>query len=261
MEDKESDNNAFNEINQDNENNYNCLLTKIGHKPIIMTSIYSFTQSRPYILLHLISKDQSLKSNLKAVFDNTQKENDLSKELIGNINTYIIYRKIKDHLALAFEELKQKIFNDNQKLNKVIQNLIKDQEFDINSFLNIFNVQETEDLIQNFIDKNYIDIRNTFLELYYEIYSKKYSEFKSQYFSDIYNFNKKYVNHYSAEKLNRQTFFDKYLNHIPIYINRNLFDDIIEKELKKKNRFFLKKTSKELLKKMTYYEYISEQKK
>ena len=54
MEDKESGNKAFNEINKDNEKNYNCLLTKIGHKPIIMTSIYSFAQSRPYILLHLI---------------------------------------------------------------------------------------------------------------------------------------------------------------------------------------------------------------
>ena len=73
MEDKKSDNKAFNEINKDNEKNYNCLLTKIGHKPIIMTSIYSFVQSRPCILLYLISKDQSLKSSLKAVFENTQK--------------------------------------------------------------------------------------------------------------------------------------------------------------------------------------------
>ena len=44
MEDKESDNKAIEEINKDNENNYNSLLTKISHKPIIMTSIYQKTK-------------------------------------------------------------------------------------------------------------------------------------------------------------------------------------------------------------------------
>ena len=260
MEDKESDNIAIDEINKDNENNYNSLLTKIGHKPIIMTSIYSFVQSRPYILFHLISKDQSLKSSLKDIFDNTQKENDLSKELIGNLNTYIIYRKIKDNLALDLEELKQKIFN-NKKLNEIIQKPIRDQDFDINFLLNIFNESETENLIENFIDKNFITTRNTFLELYYESYSKKFSEFGWRYNPDIYNFNNKYVQQqYTYDKLDKKTFFDKYKKHIPKYNNRHLFNDIIEKELKKKNRFFLKKTSRELLEKITYYEYVTEEK-
>ena len=242
MEDKESDNKAIEEINKDNENNYNSLLTKIRHKPIIMTSIYSLVQSRPYILFHLISKDQSLKSSLKDIFDNTQKENDLSKELIGNLNTYIIYRKIKDNLALDLEELKQKIFN-NKKLNEIIQKPIRDQDFDINFLLNIFNESEAENLIENFIDKNFITTRNTFLELYYESYSKKFSEFGWRYNPDIYNFNNKYVQQqYTYDKLDKKTFFDKYKKHIPKYNNRHLFNDIIEKELKKKNRFFLKKT-------------------
>ena len=58
-ESKESKN--INTIEDSKEKKIKSILNKIQHKPIIMESIYSFSQNRPYILLHLISNDDSLK--------------------------------------------------------------------------------------------------------------------------------------------------------------------------------------------------------
>ena len=85
------------------ENNIPCLLNKINHKPIIMESIYSFSQNRPYILFHLISNDAQLKSSLKNTFDNAKKVNTLSKELNQNIETYITFRKLEESIEVNFQ--------------------------------------------------------------------------------------------------------------------------------------------------------------
>ena len=119
MEAKESKN--INTIEDSKEKKIKSILNKIQHKPIIMESIYSFSQNRPYILLHLISNDDSLKSSLKDTFDNAKKNNNLSKEINMNINNYIAYRKIIEKLKEKHEEIKTDIFKRNEKLNSLIQ--------------------------------------------------------------------------------------------------------------------------------------------
>ena len=175
------------------ENNIPCLLNKINHKPIIMESIYSFSQNRPYILFHLISNDAQLKSSLKNTFDNAKKVNTLSKELNQNIETYITFRKLEESIEVKLSKLKSKISNFNEKINLVIQKPInelakdeikyqKELEYIINN-LEYFCDRDT--FIKNFIDKKYISKKNKILELYYLSYKK--SKKKSIYFSKRYN--------------------------------------------------------------------------
>ena len=122
METKESkESKNINTIEDSKEKKIKSILNKIQHKPIIMESIYSFSQNRPYILLYLISNDDSLKSSLKDTFDNAKKNNNLSKEINMNINNYIAYRKIIEKLKEKHEEIKTDIFKRNEKLNSLIQ--------------------------------------------------------------------------------------------------------------------------------------------
>ena len=113
-------------INKDNINEeaehkkLHFILNKINHKPLIMEHIYSFAKNRPYILLHLISNDDLLKTSLKNTFDNSLKENNLSREINININDYILYRKINEKLGQCYLELKSNILENNKKLNSII---------------------------------------------------------------------------------------------------------------------------------------------
>ena len=255
MEDTEFIINSIDKKNKDNQDTYNCLLRKIRHKPIIMSSIYSFVQSRPYILYHLISKDLLLKSSLKSTFVNAKKDNDFSKELNENINHYKLYRGLKDKLTIDLEELKQKIFNENEKLNNIIQKPKRYSKLDINALLENFKNSEAQKLIQNLLDEDFLKTRKILLELYYSRYSELYKFLKSNR-GELCEFNWKYINSYIYEKLNEQTFYTNYMN----YIKGNLFNEVIAKELKKKKIYFLKKSSKKLLKKINYYEYVTEDK-
>ena len=179
MEDTEFIINSIDKKNKDNQDTYNCLLRKIRHKPIIMSSIYSFVQNRPYILYHLISKDLLLKSSLKAIFANAQKDNDFSKELNENINHYKLYRELKDKLTRDLEELKPKIFNENEKLNDIIQKPKRYSKLDINSLLEKFKNSDAQKLIQNLLDEDFLKTRKILLELYYSRYSELYKFLES----------------------------------------------------------------------------------
>jgi len=253
MEGIESIINSIDEKNKDNQDTYNCLLRKITHKPIIMSSIYSFVQNRPYILYHLISKDLLLKSSLKAIFANAQKDNDFSKELNENINHYKLYRELKDKLTRDLEELKPKIFNENEKLNDIIQKPKRYSKLDINSLLEKFKNSDAQKLIQNLLDEDFLKTRKILLELYYSRYSELFN-FQPQ--REYAKFNEIYINVYTYEKLNEQTFYNNYMN----YIKGNIFNEVIGKELRKKKINFLKNSSKKLLKKINYYEYVAEDK-
>ena len=226
MEDTEFIINSIDKKNKDNQDTYNCLLRKIRHKPIIMSSIYSFVQSRPYILYHLISKDLLLKSSLKSTFVNAKKDNDFSKELNENINHYKLYRGLKDKLTIDLEELKQKIFNENEKLNNIIQKPKRYSKLDINALLENFKNSEAQKLIQNLLDEDFLKTRKILLELYYSRYSELYKFLGS----NRGEFNQKYINSYIYEKLNEQTFYNNYMN----YIKGNIFNEVIGKELRKK---------------------------
>ena len=118
---KETEDFNINTEEKEENNNNPCLLNKINHKPIIMETIYSFSQNRPYMLFHLISNDIQLKSSLKNIFDKAKKVNSLSKELNQNIENYIIFRKLKERIEVKFSELKSEISKFNEKINLAIQ--------------------------------------------------------------------------------------------------------------------------------------------
>ena len=204
-------------------------------------------------LYYLISKDLLLKSSLKSTFVNAKKDNDFSKELNENINHYKLYRELKDKLSRDLEELKPKIFNENEKLNDIIQKPKRYSKLDINSLLEKFTNSDAQKLIQNLLDEDFLKTRKILLELYYSRYSELY-KFQPQ--REYAKFNEIYINVYTYEKLNEQTFYNNYMN----YIKGNIFNEVIGKELRKKKINFLKNSSKKLLKKINYYEYVAEDK-
>ena len=61
----------------DKKKEYRCILRKIRHKPLLMSSIYSFTKSRPNILLYVVSDDNLLKTSIKDYFSKSLIVNDL----------------------------------------------------------------------------------------------------------------------------------------------------------------------------------------
>ena len=177
MEDKE--------IKQDIKSNYNSMLIKINHKPLIMTSIYSFVQNRPYILLHIISNDSLLKSSLIDTFDNARKNNTLSTELNKNIDKYIFYRKLKEKLDIKLQEIKSKIFEYNEKLNSLIYKPIIDittnNELIIDFLDTVLDFSEAQNIIVNYIDKNYNKVGKKLLEIYYSNYLEELQKKKNYY--------------------------------------------------------------------------------
>ena len=252
---KETEDFNINTEEKEENNNNPCLLNKINHKPIIMETIYSFSQNRPYMLLHLISNDIQLKSSLKNIFDNAKKVNSLSKELNHNIENYIIFRKLKERIEKKFSELKSEISKFNEKINSAIQKpeneLTKEEikfqkEFDyIKYSLERFFDRDT--FIKNFIDKKYILKRNKILELYYSSYKK--SENKRIYFPSNY-----YDYYYTIKK---SELFSNYYGMIPKNLE-DFFNDKIKEELTNQGntiKFIFSGASKELLKLISYYDY------
>ena len=49
---------------KNNNSDYNCILRKIKHKPIIVEHIFSFIKDEPYKFIYLIEKDMTLKNSL-----------------------------------------------------------------------------------------------------------------------------------------------------------------------------------------------------
>ena len=252
---KETEDFNINTEEKEENNNNPCLLNKINHKPIIMETIYSFSQNRPYMLFHLISNDIQLKSSLKNIFDNAKKVNTLSKELNHNIENYIIFRKLKERIEMKFSELKSEISKFNEKINSAIQKpeneLTKEEikfqkEFDyIKYSLERFFDRDT--FIKNFIDKKYILKRNKILELYYSSYKK--SENKRIYFPSNY-----YDYYYTIKK---SELFSNYYGMIPKNLE-DFFNDKIKEELTNQGntiKFIFSGVSKELLKLISYYDY------
>ena len=197
--------------------NFHCLLNKINHKPIIMSSIYSFTQNRPFILLHLISNDIELKSSLKNTLDKTNKINDLSSELNNNLNNYIIYRKIKENIEFKLTQNKFQNFHFNPNLNSLIQkhNSINDKDIyekELTFIQDYSSLIHNDKVITNFIDKQYLLKRKKILELYYLSYTSSDLNQKNLYFINKYKMDKDYLlsNYkYLMEKINASFFNEK----------------------------------------------------
>ena len=232
--------------------NFHCLLNKINHKPIIMSSIYSFTQNRPFILLHLISNDIELKSSLKNTLDKTKKINDLSSELNNNLNNYIIYRKIKENIEFKLTQNKFQNFQFNPNLNSLIQkhNSINDKniyEKELTFIQDYSSLIDNDKVITNFIDKQYLLKRKKILELYYLSYANSDLNQKNLYFK----IKKKYIKDKDYLLNNYEYLMNK--------INASFFNKKIEVQIKLQKNIedlILKGKNKDIFKIITYYDYV-----
>ena len=136
-----------------------------------MSSIYSFTKSRPNILLYVVSDDNLLKTSIKDSFSKSLIVNDLSKEINDNLDEYEKKLSIKEKLFYEYNQLKRKILS-NKKLESLIQKPKKIKDKNIDDILNIFDDEEIEYFIENLADKSLIEIQKRLLEIYYESYLK-----------------------------------------------------------------------------------------
>ena len=129
---------------ENNKSDYNCILRKIKHKPIIVEFIFSFIKDEPYKFLYLIEKDTTLKNSLNSTFNLVIKDNTFSKELNYNIQLIKTYKKIQKFCR------NQKIFNYSpyEFETYVIENTI-DPSFIVYKSKEIFRL-----IIQN--NKSYI---------------------------------------------------------------------------------------------------------
>ena len=97
-------------MEDEKQESYSSLLRKINSKPLIMEKIFSYSLSRPNILLLLISKDKKLVNKLNEIFRKIPKTSSgLEKEFMNNL---FKYSKIKE-LNNAIEEYYQKIQKSN----------------------------------------------------------------------------------------------------------------------------------------------------
>ena len=250
MEDKE--------IKQDIKSKYISILMKINHKPLIMTSIYSFVQNRPYILLHLISTNTLLKSSLINTFNNSRKNNTLSVELNKNINKYIFYRKLKENLDIKLQEIKSKIFKYNEKLNLLIHkpnpDIKNNNELIINFIKETLDFSDAQNIILNYVDKNYNRAAKKLLEMYYSNYLETCQNQGKYYY--YYSIMSKFFNT-DEFRVEEEYFYDNYYQCLK---NRKAyFNDIIMKELNKRKNVIFNEITKVLIEHLTYYDYVMEE--
>jgi len=222
--------------------NKTFILNKIKHKPIILESIYSFAFKRPYIILALISSDINLKLQMKKIFDKSKRNNDLSTELNNNINLYIKYR---NYLEKIIDKFNEENSNKNEKIYKIMQRPIIEENFfdniNVNSFIrnhensysilskktNLFKNDELFEVLNNFKyseKENFLKyLKNQgkvglFLEAVYSI--DKY------FFEQFLKFNFEFNNY--------PTFTKKYRNYCKNEVEKNILEEGMEDNKKYK---------------------------
>ena len=84
--------------NKEYKYEYNSILQEIRHKPLIVEYIFSFIKDKPYKFLILIEKDKTLKDLINSQFNTANANNSFSKETNDNIQTLILYKKLKETL-------------------------------------------------------------------------------------------------------------------------------------------------------------------
>ena len=183
----------------DKKKEYRCILRKIRHKPLLMSSIYSYTKSRPNILLYVVSDDNLLKTSIKDSFSKSLIVNDLSKEINDNLDEYEKKLSIKEKLFYEYTQLKRKILS-NKKLESLIKKPKKIKDKNIDDILNIFDDEEIEYFIENLADKSLIEIQKRLLEIYYESYLKTKSSW--------YRTNEKYFDRGEFDKVKKEDFYN-----------------------------------------------------
>ena len=228
----------------DKKKEYRCILRKIRHKPLLMSSIYSFTKSRPNILLYVVSDDNLLKTSIKDSFSKSLIVNDLSKEINDNLDEYEKKLSIKEKLFYEYTQLKRKILS-NKKLESLIKKPKKIKDKNIDDILNIFDDEEIEYFIENLADKSLIEIQKRLLEIYYESYLKTKSSW--------YRTNKKYFDRGEFDKVKKEDFY----NNPEIYLESEKISEFFNEVIaKSKEVFKTTNLTKSLLDKMTFYEFV-----
>ena len=204
----------------DKKKEYRCILRKIRHKPLLMSSIYSFTKSRPNILLYVVSDDNLLKTSIKDSFSKSLIVNDLSKEINDNLDEYEKKLSIKEKLFYEYNQLKRKILS-NKKLESLIQKPKKIKDKNIDDILNIFDDEEIEYFIENLADKSLIEIQKRLLEIYYESYLKTKSSW--------YRTNEKYFDRGEFDKVKKEDFYNNHEIYLESEKISEFFNEIIAK--------------------------------
>ena len=132
---------------KDNQNNYNSLLQKINHKPLLVEKLFSYIKDEPFKFLHIIEKDQILKESINSLFFNVKKKNLFSKEINDNIGLLLYYKQYKE----IFRQNKNKdniVFQKYDIEKNIINNIknISDPSFILykaNSFANMINLDKS----------------------------------------------------------------------------------------------------------------------
>jgi hypothetical protein len=111
------------------------ILNKIKFKPLLMDTIFSFAENRPFIFPYMIDIDPILKKSLKLSIEPINKKNNLSNDLNDNISTFIsfrlLYEKAKETLL---EQIKSNFIKEYEE-NRLKIDLNKNKSF---SFIRFF---------------------------------------------------------------------------------------------------------------------------
>ena len=130
-----------------NQYNYNSILQKINHKPLLVEKLFSYIKDEPFKFLHIIEKDQILKESINSLFFNVKKKNLFSKEINDNIGLLLYYKQYKE----IFRQNKNKdniVFQKYDIEKNIINNIknISDPSFILykaNSFANMINLDKS----------------------------------------------------------------------------------------------------------------------
>ena len=104
-------------MEDEKQESYSSLLRKINCKPLIMEKIFSYSLSRPNILLLLISKDKELVKKLNEIFRKVSKTSSrLDKEFMNNLFKYSKIRELNNVIEQCYQQIeKNNITYDNLK--------------------------------------------------------------------------------------------------------------------------------------------------
>ena len=104
-------------MKDEKKESYSSLLRKINCKPLIMEKIFSYSLSRPNILLLLISKDKELVKKLNEIFSKVSKTSSrLDKEFMNNLFKYSKIRELNNVIEQCYRQMeKNNIAYDNLK--------------------------------------------------------------------------------------------------------------------------------------------------
>ena len=95
-------------MEDEKQESYSSLLRKINCKPLIMEKIFSYSLSRPNILLLLISKDKELVKKLNEIFSKVSKTSSrLDKEFMNNLFKYSKIRELNNVIEQCYQQIEK----------------------------------------------------------------------------------------------------------------------------------------------------------